>query len=423
VISGIELPGLFITGLMAISGFYIGKMMKWVRLPSIIGYMLAGILLGPSLLSVIDVSARETFSFLTDIALGFVAVTIGLELDFSSLKKQGGGIVYIILAESFGAFLLVTLAIYLLTRDMITALILGALAPSSAPAGVVAIIQEYRARGSLTKAIFAVVGFDDGIGIIIFGFVVVIVRSMLYGQTGVAGESLLSMMLIPLGEIVLSFIIGSAVGFLFCVLGRKLHNPKDILILIIGFVFILAGVSIAMNISYILTNLVMGILIVNTQPRGFVKNIGDQLSSVMPLFFILFFVLAGSNLHLEALPSLGLIGIVYIISRSAGLIIGSRLGAVLGGADEKIKKYLGIGIISQAGVAIGLALVVRREFAGLGTVISAEAGITTGDRLGFMAITVITATSVIFEIIGPILAKIALSRAGEINAAVTGHKR
>lgn len=423
MISGIELPGLFITGLMAISGFYIGKMMKWVRLPSIIGYMLAGILLGPSLLSVIDVSARETFSFLTDIALGFVAVTIGLELDFSSLKKQGGGIVYIILAESFGAFLLVTLAIYLLTRDMITALILGALAPSSAPAGVVAIIQEYRARGSLTKAIFAVVGFDDGIGIIIFGFVVVIVRSMLYGQTGVAGESLLSMMLIPLGEIVLSFIIGSAVGFLFCVLGRKLHNPKDILILIIGFVFILAGVSIAMNISYILTNLVMGILIVNTQPRGFVKNIGDQLSSVMPLFFILFFVLAGSNLHLEALPSLGLIGIVYIISRSAGLIIGSRLGAVLGGADEKIKKYLGIGIISQAGVAIGLALVVRREFAGLGTVISAEAGITTGDRLGFMAITVITATSVIFEIIGPILAKIALSRAGEINAAVTGHKR
>lgn len=422
MISGVELPGLFITGLMAISGFYIGKMMKWVRLPSIIGFMVAGILLGPSLLSVIDVSVRETFSFLTDIALGFVAVTIGLELDLSSLKKQGGGIVYIILAESFGAFLLVTLAIYLLTRDMITALILGALAPSSAPAGVVAIIQEYRARGSLTKAIFAVVGFDDGIGIIIFGFVVVIVRSMLYGQTGVAGESLLSMMLIPLGEIVLSFIIGSAVGFLFCVLGRKLHNPKDILILIIGFVFILAGVSIAMNISYILTNLVMGILIVNTQPRGFVKNIGDQLSSVMPLFFILFFVLAGSNLHLEALPSLGIIGIVYVISRSAGLIIGSRLGAVVGGADEKIKKYLGIGVISQAGVAIGLALVVRREFAGLGRVISPETGITTGDRLGFMAITIITATSVIFEIIGPILAKIALSRAGEINAAVAGHK-
>lgn len=422
MISGVELPGLFITGLMAISGFYIGKMMKWVRLPSIIGFMVAGILLGPSLLSVIDVSVRETFSFLTDIALGFVAVTIGLELDLSSLKKQGGGIVYIILAESFGAFLLVTLAIYLLTRDMITALILGALAPSSAPAGVVAIIQEYRARGSLTKAIFAVVGFDDGIGIIIFGFVVVIVRSMLYGQTGVAGESLLSMMLIPLGEIMLSFIIGSAVGFLFCVLGRKLQNPKDILVLIIGFVFILTGVSIAMNISYILTNLVMGILIVNTQPRGFVKNIGDQLSSVMPLFFILFFVLAGSNLHLEALPSLGIIGIVYVISRSAGLIIGSRLGAVVGGADEKIKKYLGIGVISQAGVAIGLALVVRREFAGLGRVISPETGITTGDRLGFMTITIITATSVIFEIIGPILAKIALSRAGEINAAVAGHK-
>jgi Kef-type K+ transport system membrane component KefB len=142
----------------------------------------------------------------------------------------------------------------------------------------------------------------------------------------------------------------------------------------------------------------------------------------MPLFFILFFVLAGSNLHLEALPSLGIIGIVYVISRSAGLIIGSRLGAVVGGADEKIKKYLGIGVISQAGVAIGLALVVRREFAGLGRVISPETGITTGDRLGFMTITIITATSVIFEIIGPILAKIALSRAGEINAAVAGHK-
>lgn len=418
MISGIELPGLFIAGLMAICGFYIGKMMKWVRLPSIIGYMIAGILLGPSLLSIISVSARETFSFLTDIALGFVAVTIGLELDFSSLRKQGNGIVYIIIAESFGAFILVTAAVYILTRDMVTALILGALAPSSAPAGVVAIIQEYRARGPLTKAIFAVVGFDDGIGIIIFGFVAAIVRSMLFAQTGDTGQNLLWILMVPIGEIVLSIIIGAAIGFLFCILGRRLDNSRDILILIIGFVFILVGVSIAMNISYILTNLVMGILIVNTQPRGFVKSIGDSLSSVMPLFFILFFVLAGSNLHLDALPSLGVIGVVYIVSRSAGLIFGSWFGALLGGADEKIKKYLGIGIISQAGVAIGLALVVRREFAGLGRMINAESGITTGDRLGFMAITIITATSVVFEIIGPIFAKVALSRAGEINAAV-----
>ncbi len=161
----------------------------------------------------------------------------------------------------------------------------------------------------------------------------------------------------------------------------------------------------------------MGMFIVNTQPRGFVEQIGKSLENIMPLLYVLFFTLAGANLHIATLPSLGILGLVYVLARSAGLIGGARLGAVIGSVDENIKKYIGLGILSQAGVAIGLSLLVKQEFAGIGRIISGtgENVITTGDHLGTVIITTVTATCIVFELIGPILTKIALTKAGEIN--------
>jgi Kef-type K+ transport system membrane component KefB len=133
----------------------------------------------------------------------------------------------------------------------------------------------------------------------------------------------------------------------------------------------------------------------------------------MPLLFILFFTLAGANLHLQALPSLGLLGLVYILSRSGGLIFGSRLGARMGGVSERIRNWIGLGILSQAGVAIGLSLIVKHEFAGLGKVLGT--GLTSGDMIGTVVITTITASCLFFEIIGPLLTRLALKKAGEIE--------
>jgi Kef-type K+ transport system membrane component KefB len=406
-IHSLSIPILLLIGIVTLIGFYAGKAMRYVRLPAIVGFMIVGALVGPSLLDLIDEQLRATLSFVTEISLGFVALSIGLELSFTSLKQQGAGIIVIILLESFMAFVIVTTGIYLLTKDLSMALLFGAVAPASAPAGTVAVIQEYRAQGSLTRALYAVVGFDDGLGIIIFGFASAIARGILLRESGAGVVSLFDQVVTPLLEIGGSLLVGASAAGLFCLLSRKLGESRDIFILTFTFVLITTGVCLLLGTSFILTNMVLGIVVVNTQRHSLVQAVRDQLAEVMPLLFILFFVLAGANLHLASLPALGLLGLVYTASRSTGLMGGAWLGAVLGRMEKKIRLYLGMGILSQAGVAIGLALIVNHEFAGLSP---------HGAHIGGVVITSVTATCIFFEVIGPILTKIGLERAGEIQA-------
>ena len=213
-----NIPPLLIVGLMTVIGLYVGKSMKYIKLPSIIGFMLIGVLLGPSLFNILHEKFQINLSFITDIALSFVAVSIGIELSFKDLKKQGKGIIIVIIAESFLAFILVTGALYFLTKDIALSLIFGSIAPASAPAGTVAVIQEYKAKGSLTKALYAVVGFDDGLGIIIFGFASAISRSILGIEAGMESEAWYLLILEPLKEITLSLAVGGIVAFIFCLL-------------------------------------------------------------------------------------------------------------------------------------------------------------------------------------------------------------
>ncbi|MCK5808042.1 cation:proton antiporter [bacterium] len=410
----ISMPILLLIGITILISFYVGKTMKYIKLPSIIGYMFVGVLLGPSLLNLLHSETQESLSFITEIALGFVAISIGIELNFASLRKLGKGIIFIIFAESFGAFILVFSGVYFLTDNLPMALIFGSIAPASAPAGTVAIIQEYKAKGSLTKALFAIVGFDDGLGIIIFGFAAAIARSLLMQESGGAEESFMQMLSTPLLEVFLSLVVGVIGAFAFAFLARKLTNKRDILILVVTLVLVVCGLSQLLHLSLILTNMIIGMVIVNTQPHSLTQSLHDKLPVLMPILFILFFTLAGANLHIAAIPTLGALGVVYILTRSIGLVGGSRIGAMFGHVEEKIKKYVGMGILSQAGVAIGLALIVKHEFKDLGKMIDGL-GITTGEQLGIVVITTITASSIFFEIIGPILTKIALTKAGEIS--------
>jgi Kef-type K+ transport system membrane component KefB len=401
----LPVPVLLVVGFITLAGFYLGKTMRFVRLPSIIGFMLVGVLLGPSLLGFLGEELKASIGFITEIALGFVAVSIGLELSFSALRKQGLGIILIIVAESLLAFAVVTAALFLLTGNLPLALIFGSLAPASAPAGTVAVIHEFKARGKLTNALYAVVGFDDGLAIIIFGFAFAVARSVLLHQHGAAAEALWRLIATPLLEIGLSCLIGAVVAVVYRLLARRLTERRDLFILTFATVLISVGISEVLHLSLILTNLVVGLVVVNTQPPAHTQKIKDELTEAMPLLFVLFFVLAGANLHLALLPALGLVGVIYIVSRSAGLMGGAWIGAFVGRVDPKIRKYLGMGILSQAGVAIGLALVVKQALTPLGP---------WGAQLGALIITTITATSIIFEIVGPILCKLGLQRAGEI---------
>lgn len=405
-LGGSGINDLVAAGIVIVLGFYLGKTMRHIRLPSIIGYMIVGLLLGPSLFNLISESRQEGFSFITDIALGFVALSIGLELRLSTLKQQGRGMIVVILMESFMAFLVVATGVYLLTKSIPIALVLGAIAPASAPAGTVAVIQEYRAKGPLTSALYSVVGFDDGLCIIIFGFASAIAKNMLMVEAGGSSVGIIALISPPLIEIGLSILIGGGVGTLFCLFVRRLQNTREVMILLVGAVLIATGICIYLHLSLILTNMIMGMLIVNTQSSRINTMIREELNHLMPLLFVLFFALAGSNLHLAALPSLGILGTVYILTRSAGLISGATLGAHIGRCSPVIRNYLGLGILSQAGVAIGLALVVQREYA----TIAPRAAL-----LGSTVITTITATCIFFEILGPILARIGLKKAGELG--------
>jgi len=421
----LHFPVLLLIGIVIIVSFYFGKAIKVIKLPLIIGYMGLGVIFGPSFLNLLNDNLQNNLSFITEMALGFVALGIGLELSLPSLKKQGLGIISIIFAESFGAFISVFFSIYILTGNIPLALIFGAIAPASAPAGTVAVIQEYKAKGSLTKALYAVVGFDDGLGIIIFGFVVAVARSILSHQAGAGSENIGMMLFLPFKEILLSFLVGYIMALIFCSLARKLNNPNDILILVFGFVLLITGICLALHLSLILTNMIVGIIIINTQSHDLTQKIHNQLKNIMPILFILFFTLAGAHLHIKELPGLGIIGIVYFFARSFGLIGGSRIGAALGHVESKIKKYIGLGILSQAGVAIGLSLIVKHEFKGLGKVIDIVNGvnITSGDKIGAIVLTTITATCIIFEIIGPILTKVALMKANEIDSFLKKEQR
>jgi Kef-type K+ transport system membrane component KefB len=407
-IHNFEVPVLLTVGLMTFVGLFFGKLTKLIKLPSIIGFMVVGVLLGPSLAGLLNTTLVNELDFITEVALAFVAVSIGLELKMRTLRQQGKAIIAIIITETLLAFALVATAVTLLTGNLALGLLFGGLAPASAPAGTVAIIQEYKARGSLTKALYSVVGFDDGVGIIIFGFAAAVSRSILQQQAGGEAASFLELIAAPLLEVILSITVGVIIALIFGIIARRMRSKQDIFILLFATVLIVCGLSVPLHLSLILTNMVIGFVIVNTQPGNLIRKFEEELQNIMPLFFVMFFVLAGANLHIAALPSLGALGVVYIISRSVGLTGGAALGGAIGRAEPKLRKYLGMGILSQAGVAIGLALIVKHEFAALGPV---------GMEIGSTIITTVTATSIFFELIGPILAKVGLQKAGEINAA------
>ncbi len=393
-----------LVGIAILTGLYAGKLTRKIGLPSLIGFMLAGAILGVSLLKIFNVEILEHLSFIPDIALGFVAFSIGSELNLSVLKRLGNSLTAILLCETLFTFILVTSGVLLISGgDWPMALIFGAMAPATAPAGTVAVIQEYKAKGNLTQALYAVVGFDDGIAVLIFGFASALSKSLLSSETG-GSTNVISSVGKPAFEIVISIATGLILGIVYTRLIRLIRSHDNIPALTFGFVCVSVGLALTYGFSPILTPMAMGFVLSNTS-RSESGVVANRLRPLMPLIFILFFFIAGAHLNLGSLPSLGLLGLVYIITRSAGKILGAGFGARIGKAPSNIRKYLGIGILSQAGVAIGLSIAVAQQFSQMGTHAS---------EIGIAVITTVTATCIIFEIIGPIMAKYALKKAGEI---------
>ncbi|MFH1778138.1 MAG: cation:proton antiporter [Candidatus Omnitrophota bacterium] len=394
---------LFFAGLMLGCGFIGGRISNRLKFPAVVGYLIAGLLMGPSFFNILNLELLENMGIFNDLALGLVAFIIGSEMRLSTLRKMGKGIVTIIFSESFGAFALVFAGVYLLTHKLYLALVFGAMAPASAPAGTAVVLQEYKAKGPLTDALYAVVGLDDGLAIMIYAFAAALAKISITGST----ESILHIIKGPIVEIVGAVILGGLFGLILGYIVRKIHSKKETLSISLAAVMICSGLSNYFHFSLILANLSLGMVFANLYLYANRRSVETINFISLPIYTI-FFVIAGAHLQISLLPAMGLLGIIYIICRSLGLVGGAFFGAVVSKADPMLRKYLGLGILSQAGVAIGLAIMATRDFSMLGQ---------TGKDLAVLVINTIAATTIVFEIIGPITTKFAIKQAGEIGKA------
>ena len=396
---------LFFIGLALICGFIGGKLARLVKLPSVVGYLLAGLILGHSVFNIFNLKVLDRISIFSDFALGIVAFIIGSEMRISVIRKFGKGIITILFTSSFLPVLLVTLGVYLLTHQLHIALIFGALAAATAPAGTIAVLQEYKSKGTLTSTIYAIVGLDDGVAIIIYVFIAAFVKMFLIGSP----ISFIGIIKGPVIEILGSILLGGLMGIILGYFLRKLHRKPEILAISLGGILVCTSLSNYFHFSLILANMSLAVVFTNiflfANRRAY-----EAINFITTSIFIVFFVIAGAHLQIRLLPAMGLVGLVYILSRSVGKIGGAHLGAVMAASKPVLQKYLGLGLLPQAGVAIGLAILATKEFGALGS---------EGQHLAVLVINTIAATTIIFEIIGPIATKFAISKTGEIGKKKT----
>ena len=390
---------LLLIGLTLLLGQIGANLLRKIKIPQVVGYILMGVVLGRSTLNWLDPKA---LSAVTSLALGMIGFTIGSQLRLSQLVKMGRSILWISFFEAFGAFVLVTLAVWALTGRLFEGLIFGALASATAPAATVDVLDEYRCRGVFTTTLLAVVGIDDGIALMIYGVAAPFSKLLFQPDSGI---TVLGSILVPLRELGGSIVVGLVIGVLFSRGLRWLNTPAERLSITLAVVLGAVGLAEMWHLSLIMTNMVIGLVVGNLASRE-VRNLDGAIAGFTPPVYIIFFALVGARLDVRLLPVMGLLGLIYIVARAAGKFGGAYLGARLGGAPKTVRRYLGLALFSQAGVAIGLAIAASSDFA--------EAG-PRGVEFGNLILNTITATTFVVQMIGPSLTRLAVIKAGETN--------
>ena len=397
---------LLLLAIAGIVGLYAAMGARRLRAPQVVGYVVVGVLLG-AVFGVLKPRSVADLGIVSSAALGIIGFVIGSELQWSKIRRIGRAIFSILVFESLGALVLVMLVVWLISGDWPLALILGALASATAPAGTVDVLQEYHASGPLTTTLYAVVGLDDVMALLAFGFCMPLARNLL---TATHDFSVMSVLVEPLREIGLSVAVGIGVGLLGALLGRFLKTSAEMLVLTLSMIFACSGLCGEWRLSLILANMSMAVVLINLVPRlcGRMVTVLREFSAPI---YVVFFVLVGARLNPQDLRGMGLVGIAvgaaYIACRTAGKWLGSILGAKVGRAEPVVAKYTGFGLFSQAGVAIGLALAASHEFERFGGAAAA---------IGHDIIAIITATTFVVQIIGPPFIKYAIVKAGEAHA-------
>lgn len=384
-----------ILGIALIVGVVFGKILNKLKIPAVAGYIIAGLLLGNSGFNIISGDFIEKLSFISDFALGIIAFNIGSELELSVIKKLGKSIFIIATCEALGAFVLVTGITLLITKNVAIALILGAVSSATAPAATVMVLREYNSSGPLTSTLLGVVAVDDAICLMVYAIASSIAKVFIKHEV----ITLYKVLVYPIQEIILSIIVGAIAGIILSYLIKVSKKEMEMLSFIIGTIILVDGIAGVFTLSPLLTSMSLGIMVANTSSKR--RKAFESIESFSPPIIALFFILAGSRLDITLLPNIGVLGSAYLIFRIIGKITGASIGGIISKAPETVRKYIGFGLLSQVGVAVGLAIVVNREF--------------TGTQLGSLVITILLATTIITEIVGPIITKYAIIKAKETN--------
>lgn len=380
------------TAIMLLAGLLCGRLAKFLKFPNVTGYLIAGLLLGPSLFNLIPASMVNGFGVISDIALAFIAFTIGSEFNLNYFKKVGVAPIVIAICEAFGAIILVTTVLIIFGFDIKLSIMLGAIAAATAPAQTIMVINQYKAKGSLTSLLLSVVAIDDAVALIGFGFATTLVKMM----SSNLNTNIIISILSPITEILISFIIGLVMSLFMKLIFRWFKKTSNRECIIIAIVLLTYWLAEYFHGSSLLACMALGAVLVNIYSET--DNIVKIVDNFTPAIFMIFFVISGAGFEISALPAIGIIGVLYVVLRVIGKIFGAWFGGKITKQEDKICKYLGPTLMPQAGVALGLIVV---------------AGKMVPDYAAQIRVIILCSTF-IYSIIGPVAAKFALEKAGEI---------
>lgn len=380
--------------IVLIVGIIGGKIADIFKLPNVSGYLVAGLFLGPSFFRLVSARDIDSFAIISELALAVIAFSIGSEFIIKDMLKLGKSIFIITLSQVLGAILLVfTVTYFIFNQPFAFSIVIASMSAATAPAATLLVMRQYRAHGPLTKTVLPVVALDDVFGIMAFGIAMSVAKLSL-GNTEV---SFLQMLGQPLFEIGGSLVLGTILGLLLTLVTKKVNDRDEMQATALAAIGVATGLSTALGFSPLLTCIMMGTVLANLM-RNSGRVFGSVNDFVSPVY-VLFFTLAGASLDLGILARVGAMGVAYILARAGGKMIGARLGAKSVKADPAVVKYLGLALLPQGGISIGLSVLVRQQLPQYA-----------------MAITTIIMFSVlVYEVSGPIFAKIAIQKAGEIN--------
>lgn len=409
---------LLAAALALLIGLLVTRLFKLLKLhlPDVTAFLIAGLIVGPYCLGRLKIpgvgfsstAEVESMSVITNTALGFIAFSIGNEFLLSQLKTIGKQAIIVGIFQALAATLLVDvllIALHFIMPDRLTveaAITLGAIAAATAPAATLMVVRQYKAKGKLTDILLPVVALDDAVGLAVFSVSFGIAQSMVTGQTDMIG-----ILVEPLIEIVASLALGALLGWVLTILERTFFSNSNRLSLTIAFVVLTVALSmisfqigrVRISFSTLLVCMMLGTVFCNICPLA--QDLMQRADKWTAPLFALFFVLSGAELELSVLSSgaVILIGIVYILSRSAGKYIGSYISCSATHCDSTVKKYLGITLLPQAGVALGMCVTASK----------------LGTTDGVLIRNIILFSVLIYELVGPLLTKWALTKAGDIQ--------